>query len=382
MLVGLRARAIALVLGCVGCQPHDDFPTAKEAEQLTAILGSPLAGADPTNAIISDPRAVALGRRLFVDPDFSRCGWVTCQSCHDPAAGYGGADPSQRGCSQSTFRRAPSLVGAGNRAWFGWDGHKDSTWSQAQDPLLTAGEIGSSMTIVRQVLGTRYASDFASLFGYDVSTDTDDRRVLSAYGKALGAYVASLQWAGPSSFDAALARYLEAVKQGRAAADPLHAGLKTFVRAGCIRCHSGPSLSDEQFHNVGLFDAGDVPASRGGRAVGFAEAAADPMNGASLYSDDVSTGAAKLEAARASGAAHALGAFRTPSLRGVAHLRAFFHRGSVTSLRDVIDFFDRGGDPDGSFLGRRDPAMTSLALSDPEKQALVHLLDLMDDSVQ
>jgi cytochrome c peroxidase len=38
-----------------------------------------------------------------------------------------------------------------------------------------------------------------------------------------------------------------------------------------------------------------------------------------------------------------LGAFRTPSLRNVARSAPYMHDGSLATLEEVVEFYDRGG---------------------------------------
>ena len=45
------------------------------------------------------------------------------------------------------------------------------------------------------------------------------------------------------------------------------------------------------------------------------------------------------------------GLWRTKGLRQVAETAPYFRDGQAKTLDDVIEFYDRGGDPDGTFLG-------------------------------
>ena len=47
-----------------------------------------------------------------------------------------------------------------------------------------------------------------------------------------------------------------------------------------------------------------------------------------------------------------LGAFKTPTLREVARTAPYMHDGSVTTLEEVIEFYDRGGRPNPYLDGR------------------------------
>jgi cytochrome c peroxidase len=157
-------------------------------------------------------------------------------------------------------------------------------------------------------------------------------------GKAIGAYERLLS-CGPSRLDTWL--------QG---GEPLTAseqrGAALFVgKAKCSSCHSGPYMSDQQFHNVGLkptvvatvfLDDGDV-----GAAAGLAAMSSDPLSVHGKFSDgDDKRGAVPLGASLQ-------GAFRTPTLRCVAGRPSFMHTGQLLSLGDVVAFFDRGGDAAG-----------------------------------
>jgi cytochrome c peroxidase len=64
------------------------------------------------------------------------------------------------------------------------------------------------------------------------------------------------------------------------------------------------------------------------------------------------------------------GAFKTPSLREVARTAPYMHDGSVASLADVIEFYDRGGTPNPNL----DPEIRPLHLSAAEKAAIIAFL--------
>jgi len=63
-------------------------------------------------------------------------------------------------------------------------------------------------------------------------------------------------------------------------------------------------------------------------------------------------------------------AFRTPTLRNVELTAPYMHDGSMATLRDVIEFFDRGGNAN-PWLDQR---MRPLSLSESEKDDLVAFL--------
>jgi cytochrome c peroxidase len=116
-------------------------------------------------------------------------------------------------------------------------------------------------------------------------------------------------------------------------------GLQLFTgRARCARCHAGPLLSDEGFHNTGI-------AWRDG---GFLD----------------------LGRAAITGSDRDRGAFKTPSLREVARTAPYMHDGSLARLADVIEFYDGGGRPNPNL----DPDIRPLRLSAADKAALIAFL--------
>ena len=134
-------------------------------------------------------------------------------------------------------------------------------------------------------------------------------------------------------------------------------GLKLFIgKAGCINCHNTPLFSDDDFHVIGLrIDTTLSPhadPTEIGRAFNQALICDPAVAGGDFkvtghFSDDPAT--------------HRDGNFcqqnipkglwRTKGLRQVAETAPYFRDGQAATLDDVIDFYDRGGDPAGSFLG-------------------------------
>src|SRR5215469_18667622 len=108
-------------------------------------------------------------------------------------------------------------------------------------------------------------------------------QVVVNVGKALGAYERLLS-CGSGRFD----RWVHGDSSALSRAEQRGAAL--FVGNGqCLSCHSGPFLSDQKFHNVGLapstvavvfIDLGDR-----GAATGISAILADPLNVRSAFSD-------------------------------------------------------------------------------------------------
>jgi cytochrome c peroxidase len=388
---------------------------------------------DVSNRWSDDAAAAALGQRLFfergfagrlLDRDndgspttlgkFGETGKVSCAACHIPASGF--LDTRSFGQQISLaagwgLRRAPSLLDVGHRKLLTWDGRRDALYNQVFAPIESPVEMNSSRLYVAEQLAAGYRADYEAVFGpmppfddparfpqlsaalngcrpktgfpqapcdgtmhgmpgdnaeYDSLNAQDqeavDRAVVNL-GKAIAAYQRKLA-CGPSRFD----QFMHG--DPAALTEPEQRGAALFVGKGqCIKCHAGPFLSDDQFHNVGLGPkpVGVVFADLGdrGASAGLGLALLDPLNSRGRFSDgddgrlpDSLTPA--LEAA-----------FKTPMLRCVDRRPSFMHTGQLRSLALVIDFFNRGGDGPGMF-GTNEIA--PLGLTDAEQADLVKFL--------
>ncbi|REG14299.1 cytochrome c peroxidase [Archangium gephyra] len=375
----MLASALVGSLGLSCTPPEEPFPNQDELEVLQSLhTPSPLPPKDPTNKYGDSPAAAALGHRLFNDPGLSSCGTVSCQSCHD-GEGRSVDTAVAEGCDgKLTGRNPPTVLNAGYSTWFMWDGRADRLWNQALLPLLSPVEMNSNAGLLRARLSAEYAEEYRALFGKLPSEETDDNQLLAHFGKAIAAYERTLN-RNNAPFDQDVRRFLQAVEAGTAEEDPAYLGLKTFVRKGqCSACHKGPMLSDDQFHNIGVKDLSD---SQRGVA-----AAATPMldwtfNSAGPYSDAPggieSSRLLRLRNDLHEKASELEGAYKTPTLRNVKLTAPYMHTGEVKTLEDVIDLYDKGGEPAGNYAGSVSVTIKKLDLTDEEKKALFLLLESM-----
>ncbi|MBV8601577.1 MAG: hypothetical protein JO359_08455 [Candidatus Eremiobacteraeota bacterium] len=358
-----------LLSALVGNAALPDDRSTYSRDELAAILRhSPLPPppADPTNRFADSPRAAALGRVLFSEKNLSANGAISCASCHQASHGFADGRALAKGLAVGS-RHTPTILGAAYNHWYFWDGRTDSQWSQALQPFENPLEIGSDRTfIVRSVArNDELRKAYQALFGAFPSVDdrarfpaharpgshawgamrAEDRdtidRAYSNLGKAIEAYERTLP-AGPAPFD----RYVAALRAGDAAGESAISpaakrGVKLFAgAANCELCHSGPTFSDGQFHNIGL---PLLPGEKAdpGRARGIALVRADRFNGIGPFSDDPA-GAAKDRLEFLPSPATQVGAFKTPSLRNVAAIAPYMHDGRFATLGGVLDFYAKG----------------------------------------
>jgi cytochrome c peroxidase len=169
----------------------------------------------------------------------------------------------------------------------------------------------------------------------DLAVDEAARRVgltPDQLSQALSSYVRSIL-SGNAPFD----RFVNGDR--RALSAEQQRGLQVFRGKGnCTACHVGPNFTDERLHNTGA-------AWRTGTLV-------DPGAGT--------------------------GTFKTPTLREIARTAPYMHDGSLRTLEDVIDFYDRGGIPNPHLDQEIRPAKFTSA----EKRALVAFLRTLSGELQ
>ncbi|MEX2284217.1 MAG: cytochrome c peroxidase, partial [Gemmatimonadota bacterium] len=263
------------------------------------------------NHITADSQTIAHGRALFFDTRLSADGTLACASCHDPARAFTDGRVRARGVRGAIGpRNTPTLLNRGYGKAFSWDGRATSLAEQVLRPIENPLELANTITTATQRLRI-------------------DREALA---NALTAYVASL-FSAETSFD----RYLAG--DTLALSTESRHGRRLFLgKAGCARCHIGPTLTDEAFHNTGVAWRSGAPADSG--RYGVTQRSADT------------------------------GSFKTPTLRAIMHTSPYMHDGSITTLEDVIDHYDRGGIANPN----KDPELQALRLHPSEKAALAAFL--------
>lgn len=359
--------------------------------------------------------------------DIGDKGKIACRNCHMPESKWlfdirscvhsqdvhsqnqGGALPNATAVgSQWMSRNASSVVNTVfyvNKSGAHWrenDGYADSEWFDAQsEPEGPMVQNGSRLQLAH-VIFEHYRREYNRAFPEWPLNDatgladykrfpatgspyTDEpnwrklspadkeivNRILANYGKAMEAYLRKLV-----SRNAPFDRFV-AGKQDAISADAKQ-GLKLFIgKAGCVRCHSGPNFSDDDFHVIGL--AIDVKLSphadpsEPGRAANQGlicdpKVAGGDFNVNGHFSDDPAT---KRDGDFCQQKI-AVGLWRTKSLRQVAETAPYFRDGQAATLDDVINFYDRGGDPDGFLGGPKE--IQPLNLSAEEKRQLKEFL--------
>lgn len=344
-LAGALVAALSLAACDAAPTPRDlaraQFSEA-ELERLLRASPRPALPADPTNAVADDPRAAALGERLFFDTRFSSNGEVSCATCHDPEQGWADGRATAVGIA-ALEAHTPSVLDSAFERWLFWDGRADSLWAQALQPLEHPDEQGTTREQVAELLliDAEYRAGYAELFGAPPLDDSagdavDVDRVFANVGKLIAAFERTLL-SGETPFD----QYARGLETGDAqdlaalGADEVAGARLFFGEARCHMCHHGPTLSDLEFHDVRL--PSELPAAERapGRSAGLRSVVADPFNGLGEFSDD--RGAhARNKLAYLVRNPHSLGEFKTPGLRAVASTAPYMHTGQFNTLEEVV----------------------------------------------
>ena len=318
---------------------------------------------DSSNAYADDPKAIALGKKLFFDKRFSANGKVSCATCHIPETGFTDSLSLARGLGMTTRRTMP-LIGVAYQSWFFWDGRKDSLWSQAIDPLESSVEHGFTRTLCAHLISDKYKKEYEGIFGKLPKIDhkscppkaspgtgnpsairlwkamkSEDKdnvnRIYANIGKSVAAYVRQIL-PQPAPFDQyvdALVRNDLETAQELLSPDAVE-GLMIFIgKAKCTSCHMGPLLTNSSFHNIGLNNPKDT-----GRAEGIDKVLHDEFNCLGKYSDAKPEECLELRFIDTNRTKY-VGAFKTPTLRNAAERPPYLHAGQLKTLSEVLNFY-------------------------------------------
>ncbi len=271
-------------------------------------------------------RRVELGRRLFFDPILSAGRDRSCASCHRPDHGFASpeARPAALGGGELQ-RNAPTLFNRAFGASQMWDGRFQTLEQQALIPIEHEDEMGLPLdeAVGRLKDHEAYPTLFREAFDDAPSEDT--------LARALASFVRRLLHGGTAMDQFRSGKVFSLTEDERA-------GMWIFQsKAKCWRCHHGFNFTDERFHNTGVGVVDGVPPR--GR-----------MAATNRFRD--------------------AGAFKTPTMRALLDTPPYFHDGSATTLREVVEFYDRGGEPN-THLDRQ---IVTLSLSEREIDLIVAFL--------
>ena len=352
-LVIYAAVAVALLASAA---PAKDQPRGVSSVLLQLTIP---AGAEPT------PEKIKLGEQLFNDKRLSVNDKVSCATCHEPAKAFTDQKPLPDGVTapkERPVRNSPTVLNAlFNQTQF-WDGRAPSLEEQAKLPILNPIEMGqkSPDDVVTKVRGIpEYRDTFQKIFGREVSYD-DLAAAIAAFERTLAT--------GDAPFDRFVAGDTKAISPAAQRGWALFNG-----KGRCAPCHAfstvSPLFSDQKFHNIGIaaHKTDFIDLSR--KAVGAVR------SGDLKQIDELAIQTTFSELGRFLVTKHSndIGAFKTPGLRNIAATAPYMHDGSMSTLWDVMDHYNKGGVPNPNLDG----GMQRLGLTEPEIDDLVAFLETL-----
>lgn len=355
-----------LVLPICARSAADDAPL-----KLAPPLGLPAVPLPPDNPLTQ--AKVALGRTLFMDRRLSHNNTLSCAMCHVPEQGF---TSNELGTAiglegQSIRRNSPTMYNVAYVEQLFHDGREFSLENQVWGPLLAGNEMANP-SIGYVIEKIKVLPEYAGRFEKTFAGHGPD---MLSVGQALAAYQRTLV-SGNSRFD----RWHYGKEHTTLTAEE-QAGFRLFAgKAGCGACHvvgeKHALLTDNRFHNTGIGYARSMGPAKKHRvqlAPGkFVEIDDKALDSFEPPQSDVGRFEVTLDPADS-------WAYRTPSLRNVALTAPYMHDGSLATLEDVVEFYDRGGIDNP----RKDPLLKPLGLAADEKKALVAFLkSLTGDNVQ
>ncbi len=334
----LRVIAAAFLPAAAACATPPPA-TRWEVDNPLAALPAPPLGVEADFSSLAfkvTPEKVRLGRWIFFDKRLSSDGTIACASCHRPENAFSEPTPRSTGVrGQQGTRKSPTFL---NGAWplyevYFWDGRASSLIEQAKGPMANPIEMANTHElVVATVSGVGgYKQAFREVYGDEVVS-------IDRVAESIAAYEAT-RLSGNSSWD----RYQAGDKT--ALSDQARLGSELFFgKAECAQCHVGWNFTDSLFYNIGI---------------GW---------------DERSRRLADVGRVAISGEARDTGAFKTPTLRDVSKHAPYMHDGSVETLRDAVEHYNRGGTPN-PWLHER---IRKLDLSPQEVDALVAFMQALD----
>ena len=304
----------------------------------------------PVKPIKVDPKKAALGKRLFFDPRVSGDAAISCSSCHNPAKGFSdGLALSKAYPGSEGFRNTPTLINtAYKKAWF-HDGRLGTNLNDVTREMITETYL---MNMDMRLMQERFKQDpvYVKMFkdaGYGEPSNGSVRKAIPEYLKTLTSRNAPFDTGKMS--------------------DSAKRGFDLFKgKAGCAQCHTGPTFTDNKPHNLGVRENTEI--------------FTNPLRHVTYVTFGLFMGIENIYNVRRDVGAHIRthksdgsdkGSFMTPSLRELKYTAPYMHNGVMSSLPQVVAFYNQGGGADPN----KDKAIKALGLSTQEQIDLVAFLE-------
>ncbi len=311
---------------------------------------------------------IALGKKLFEDKRFSADGTMSCAHCHEPAKAFADGLPLAEGIKKlKGTRNSPTVINSAYYTSQFWDGRRPSLEEQAKDPFLNPVEHGLGekhgfhdfiVNVIRKDKG--YVEEFERVFGVKPEEITIEHVV-----KAIASFERAVI-SGDSPFD----RYAYGGDK-TALSESAIRGLELYKgKARCQECHAISEnyaiFTDNKFHNLGVGFKKIQPRLRDMvREFRMANQQGRELDKSILTDAGISELGRFVVTLKTSD----IGAFKTPTLRNIAVTGPYMHDGSMKTLEEVMELYNKGGEKN-PFLG----SVRVLDLTDQEIKDIIEFM--------
>jgi cytochrome c peroxidase len=313
------------------------------------------------------PDRIALGRKLYFDTRLSRDGTVSCATCHDVSRGFTDRRNVSEGIGDHLGRRsAPTTMNAALFQSMFWDGRAATLEDQAKLPILNPIEMGhpdGTAAVKALEADPAYVGLFQKAYGRGPNYED--------VGRAIASFERTLIF-----LDAPFDKYVAG--DGSAISPAAQRGLVLFGgKARCVSCHmlnaSNPLGTDNLFHNIGVSARTQNFEQLAQKGLAATKNGADErsLDNLALESDLSELGRFITTRNRSD-----IGAFKTEQVRNVGITAPYMHDGSLRTLWDVVDHYNKGGETNPYLDGGIEP----LDLSESEIDDLVAFLFTLTDT--
>lgn len=269
----------------------------KQARSVFGFL--PDVATNPNNNITAEK--IELGKKLYFDKKLSKDNTQSCNTCHNlNTYGVDNNSFSKGNDGGLGGRNSPTTLNAAFHMAQFWDGREPTVEAQAGGPILNPVEMAmpSKTAVIKKISNIEeYKTLFAKAFPKDKNAITYEN-----LKNAIGAFERKL--VTPSKFD----DYIKG--DDNALTNKEKKGLETFIKSGCITCHSGSLLGGNMYQKFGLF--------------------ADYWE--HTKSKKIDNG--KFDVTKNENDKYV---FKVPSLRNIEKTAPYFHDGSVNELKKAIE---------------------------------------------
>lgn len=334
-------------------------------------LGLPAVPIPENNPITS--AKIDLGKKLFYDRRLSLNNTFSCAMCHIPEQGFTSQEMKTAvGFEGRTVRRnSPTIYNTAYYTALFNDSRETTLEQQVWGPLLATNEMANPSIgfVIEKIKSlSDYNHLFEKAFGRGPGMET--------VGMAIASYERTLNSAN-SSFD----RWFYG-KEKNAISDQAKKGYQLFNgKAGCVGCHTITSehalFTDNQLHNTGIGYADSMDIKPTKQRIQVAPGTYIDID-SDLIDSISEPKPADLGRYEVTQLPEDRWKYKTPSLRNISLTAPYMHNGVFETLKQVVEFYNRGGIPNENL----DPLIQPLNLNGQEIDELIaFLLALTGDNV-